>query len=111
MTATRDDHPEVRLGLRIMTLLHRQHKSVYALAKQAGVPVHTVQRIVRLRGLLLHHVEPGAGQFLLLQRADQVGLDVRRPAPGVDEIRGWLHVAEQGVGRPAERCCPYGGRI
>src|SRR5262245_7367003 len=34
-----------RLGLRLMTLLHQQHKSVYALTKQAGVPLHTVQRV------------------------------------------------------------------
>jgi transcriptional regulator with XRE-family HTH domain len=33
-----------------MTLLHRQQKSVYALAKQAGVPVKTVQRICKGEG-------------------------------------------------------------
>jgi transcriptional regulator with XRE-family HTH domain len=38
------------LGLRIMTLLHRQQKSVYALAKQAGLPVKTVQRICKGEG-------------------------------------------------------------
>ena len=39
-----------RLGLRLMTLLHQQRKSVYALAKQAGVPLHTVQRICKGEG-------------------------------------------------------------
>src|SRR5262249_29298755 len=39
-----------RLGLRLMTLLHQQHKSVYALAKQAGVPLCTVQRICKGEG-------------------------------------------------------------
>jgi len=33
-----------------MTLLHQQHKSVYALAKQADVPLHTVQRICKGEG-------------------------------------------------------------
>jgi transcriptional regulator with XRE-family HTH domain len=50
MTTVIDDNPEARLGLRIMTLLHRQQKSVYALAKQAGLPVKTVQRICKGEG-------------------------------------------------------------
>jgi hypothetical protein len=50
MPATRDSNPEALLGLRIMTLLHRQHKSVYALAKHAGLPVKTVQRICKGEG-------------------------------------------------------------
>jgi plasmid maintenance system antidote protein VapI len=50
MPAVRDDNPEALLGLRIMTLLHRQQKSVYALAKHAGLPVHTVQRICKGEG-------------------------------------------------------------
>jgi transcriptional regulator with XRE-family HTH domain len=33
-----------------MTLLHRQQKSVYALAKHAGLPVKTVQRICKGEG-------------------------------------------------------------
>jgi hypothetical protein len=41
---------EALLGLRIMTLLHRQQKSVYALAKHAGVPLKTVQRICKGAG-------------------------------------------------------------
>ena len=45
MATAMDDNPEALLGLRIMTLLHRQQKSVYALAQHAGLPVHTVQRI------------------------------------------------------------------
>lgn len=44
------DNPEALLGLRIMTLLHRQQKSVYALAKHAGLPVKTVQRICKGEG-------------------------------------------------------------
>src|SRR5215471_12149394 len=50
MPAARDDNPEALLGLRIMTLLHRQQKSVYALAKHAGLPVKTVQRICKGEG-------------------------------------------------------------
>src|SRR6266536_5060845 len=44
------DNPEALLGLRSMTLLHRQQKSVYALAKHAGLPVKTVQRICKGEG-------------------------------------------------------------
>jgi plasmid maintenance system antidote protein VapI len=44
------DNPEALLGLRIMSLLHRQQKSVYALAKHAGLPVKTVQRICKGEG-------------------------------------------------------------
>src|SRR5712691_7257847 len=44
------EKPEILLGLRIMTLLHRQQKSVYALAKHAGLPVKTVQRICKGEG-------------------------------------------------------------
>jgi transcriptional regulator with XRE-family HTH domain len=50
MPAATDDTLEALLGLRIMTLLHRQQKSVYALAKQAGLPVKTVQRICKGEG-------------------------------------------------------------
>ena len=50
MTGTTHNNPEALLGLRIMTLLHRQQKSVYALAKQAGLPVKTVQRICKGEG-------------------------------------------------------------
>src|SRR5216683_6683970 len=50
MTGTTNNHPEALLGLRIMTLLHRQQKSVYALAKQASLPVKTVQRICKGEG-------------------------------------------------------------
>jgi transcriptional regulator with XRE-family HTH domain len=47
MPTAMDDNPDAMLGLRIMTLLHRQQKSVYALAKHAGLPVKTVQRICK----------------------------------------------------------------
>jgi transcriptional regulator with XRE-family HTH domain len=50
MTGTTNNNPEALLGLRIMTLLHRQQKSVYALARQAGLPVKTVQRICKGEG-------------------------------------------------------------
>jgi DNA-binding Xre family transcriptional regulator len=50
MPAGIDNNPEALLGLRIMTLLHRQQKSVYALAKHAGLPVKTVQRICKGEG-------------------------------------------------------------
>jgi hypothetical protein len=50
MPTMRDANPEALLGLRIMTLLHRQQKSVYALAKHAGLPVKTVQRICKGEG-------------------------------------------------------------
>lgn len=50
MPTAMDANPEALLGLRIMTLLHRQQKSVYALAKLAGLPVHTVQRICKGEG-------------------------------------------------------------
>jgi hypothetical protein len=50
MPTVTDDTLETLLGLRIMTLLHRQQKSVYALAKQAGLPVKTVQRICKGEG-------------------------------------------------------------
>ena len=50
MPTAMDVNPEALLGLRIMTLLHRQQKSVYALAKLAGLPVHTVQRICKGEG-------------------------------------------------------------
>jgi len=50
MPTVMGDNPEALLGLRIMTLLHRQQKSVYALAKHAGLPVKTVQRICKGEG-------------------------------------------------------------
>ena len=50
MPAATDNTLEALLGLRIMTLLHRQQKSVYALAKHAGLPVKTVQRICKGEG-------------------------------------------------------------
>ena len=50
MSTARDRNPAALLGLRIMTLLHRQQKSLYALAKQAGLPVKTVQRICKGEG-------------------------------------------------------------
>ena len=59
-----------RLGLRLMTLLHQQQKSVYALAKQAGVPVHTVQRICKGEGK-----QPSVWTIAALARVLGVSMD------------------------------------
>ena len=50
MPASRDDNSEALLGLRSITLLHRQQQSVYALAQHAGLPVKTVQRTCQGEG-------------------------------------------------------------
>src|SRR5262245_48432861 len=59
-----------RLGLRLMTLLHQQQKSVYALAKQAGVPLHTVQRICKGEGK-----QPSVWTIVALARVLGVSMD------------------------------------
>ena len=63
-------NPEALLGLRIMTLLHRQQKSVYALAKHAGLPVHTVQRICKGEGK-----QPSVWTIAAIARALGVSMD------------------------------------
>src|SRR5947208_1115111 len=68
-TATHDTQ-EALLGLRLMTLLHKQQKSVYALAKQAGVPVHTVQRICKGEGK-----QPSVWTIAALARVLGVSMD------------------------------------
>jgi DNA-binding Xre family transcriptional regulator len=65
-----DDNPEAMLGLRIMTLLHRQQKSVYALAKQAGLPVKTVQRICKGEGK-----QPSVWTIAAIARVLDVSID------------------------------------
>jgi DNA-binding Xre family transcriptional regulator len=70
MPTTMRANPEALLGLRIMTLLHRQQKSVYALAKHAGLPVHTVQRICKGEGK-----QPSVWTIAAIARALGVSLD------------------------------------
>lgn len=50
MPTVTEESLEALLALRIMTLLQRQQKSVYALAKEAGLPVKSVQRICKGEG-------------------------------------------------------------
>jgi len=82
MATTMDANPEALLGLRIMTLLHLQQKSVYALAKHAGLPVHTVQRICKGEGK-----QPSVWTIAAIARAlgasmdDLVGLSQRAATP------------------------------
>ncbi len=79
MSTAMDDNPEALLGLRIMTLLHRQQKSVYALAKYAGLPVHTVQRICKGEGK-----QPSVWTIAAIARVLGVSIDelVRLPGAG-----------------------------
>jgi DNA-binding Xre family transcriptional regulator len=65
-----DNNPEAMLGLRIMTLLHRQQKSVYALAKHAGLPVKTVQRICKGEGK-----QPSVWTIAAIARVLDVSID------------------------------------
>ena len=70
MPGTMDDNREALLGLRIMTLLHRQHKSVYALAKHAGIPLRTAQRICQGEGK-----QPSVWTIAAIARVLGVSLD------------------------------------
>src|SRR4051794_18746357 len=70
MPRTMHANAEVLLGLRIMTLLHHQHKSVYALAKYAGLPVHTVQRIYKGKGK-----QPSVWTIVAIARVLGVSID------------------------------------
>jgi len=70
MPTTMNANPEALLGLRIMTVLHRQQKSVYALAKHAGLPVHTVQRICKGEGK-----QPSVWTIAAIARALGVSMD------------------------------------
>ena len=89
MPTAMDDNPEAMLGLRIMTLLHRQQKSVYALAKQAGLPVKTVQRICKGEGK-----QPSVWTIVAIARV----LDV-----SIDELVGMLEATvRQGQETPPE---------
>ena len=90
MPTAMDDNPEAMLGLRIMTLLHRQQKSVYALAKQAGLPVKTVQRICKGEGK-----QPSVWTIAAIARV----LDV-----SIDELVGMIEAT--GAARPAPTTRP-----
>lgn len=70
MPTALDANPEAMLGLRIMTLLHRQQKSVYALAKHAGLPVKTVQRVCKGEGK-----QPSVWTIVAIARALGVSMD------------------------------------
>ncbi len=90
MPAATDDTREALLGLRIMTLLHRQQTSVYALAKQAGLPVKTVQRICKGEGK-----QPSVWTIAAMARV----LGVR-----MDDLAGWPEAthATPSTTRPGE---------
>jgi len=57
--------------------------------------VHRQERVVGRDGLLLPHVERGAGQALFLERTGEGLLVHHRAARGVDQDRGRLHAAEE----------------
>ena len=92
MPTAMDANPEALLGLRIMTLLHRQQKSVYALAKQAGLPVHTVQRICKGEGK-----QPSVWTIAAIARVlgvsmdELVGLHETQAAPSATKPRDAAH--------------------
>lgn len=88
-----DANPEALLGLRIMTLLHRQQKSVYALAKHAGLPVHTVQRICKGEGK-----QPSVWTIAAIARVLGVSIDAlvglhedTQATPSVARLRADTH--------------------
>ena len=86
MSTAIGDNPEARLGLRIMTLLHRQQKSVYALAKQAGLPVKTVQRICKGAGK-----QPSVWTIAAIARVLGVSIDDLARLPGADPSAASTH--------------------
>src|SRR5215831_3325162 len=83
MSTAHDSNPAALLGLRIMTLLHRQQKSLYALAKQAGLPVKSVQRICKGEGK-----QPSVWTVAAMARALGVSLD---ELVGLPEKAATLH--------------------
>src|SRR2546427_12711051 len=96
MPAVRDDNPEALLGLRIMTLLHRQQKSVYALAKHAGLPVHTVQRICKGEGK-----QPSVWTIAAIARALGVSMDDLVGLPEHEDTPDAKSMAKRGRPRKA----------
>lgn len=76
MSTATDESLEALLALRIMTLLHRQQKSVYALAKEAGLPVKSVQRICKGEGR-----QPSVWTIAAIARALHVPLDALAGLP------------------------------
>jgi len=99
-----DTNPEALLGLRIMTLLHRQQKSVYALAKHAGLPVHTVQRICKGGGK-----QPSVWTIAAIARVlgvsmdELVGLHDTQAAPSAARPREDAHETQPTVKRQRRR--------
>jgi hypothetical protein len=98
-------NPEALLGLRIMTLLHRQQKSVYALAKQAGLPVHTVQRICKGEGK-----QPSVWTIAAIARVLGVSIDELvglhespQTAPSTTRPREDTHAVQTPAKRPRTR--------
>ena len=97
MTGTTNNNPEALLGLRIMTLLHRQQKSVYALAKQAGLPVKTVQRICKGEGK-----QPSVWTIAAMARVLGVSMDALVELPEAAP-RDEAHAEKPPVKRPRTR--------
>ena len=52
------------------------------------------QRMIDRQRLGVEDVEPGAGDPIFLQRLDQRGSSTQRPARGVDQISGRLHLRQ-----------------
>src|SRR5262249_37021309 len=98
MTTGVHDNPEALLGLRIMTLLHRQQKSVYALAKHAGLPVKTVQRICKGEGK-----QPSVWTIAAIARVLGVSIDDLVGSPEAAPSATRPHVDAQETTPPAER--------
>ena len=105
MPTAMDTNPEALLGLRIMTVLHRQQKSVYALAKHAGLPVHTVQRICKGEGK-----QPSVWTIAAIARVLGVSMDALaglpeavQAAPSTTRSREDAHKEQPPAKRPRTR--------
>ena len=53
--------------------------------------VHPVEGVVRIRALVLQHIQAGAGDFPGLQGLDQIALLNDGAPGGIDDIGGFLH--------------------
>jgi plasmid maintenance system antidote protein VapI len=80
MATAATETPAAMLGLRIMTLLHRQQMSVYMLAKRAEVPLRTVQRIVAGDGK-----QPSVWTIAALARVLGVSVDALIAVPARED--------------------------
>jgi plasmid maintenance system antidote protein VapI len=105
-----DANPEALLGLRIMTLLHRQQKSIYALAKLASLPVHTVQRICKGEGK-----QPSVWTIAAIARVlgvsmdELVGLSTEAQAtPSGAKLREDAHDTQPAPRRRPRKAAPVG---